>query len=74
MLLIANPCSISNVIRKGGSESHEILNRYDALLAQETDEETRKNYRERPTKRLLGCFSVRQPILWTKSCMNSVGR
>ena len=59
---------------KVAAKSHEILNRYDALLAQETDEETRKNYRERPTKRLLGCFSVRQPILWTKSCMNSVGR
>lgn len=35
---------------KVAAKSHEILNRYDALLAQETDEETRKNYRERPTK------------------------
>lgn len=56
------------------AKSHELLNRYDTLLEQETDEETRKKYRKRPTKRLLGCFSVRQPILWIKSCMNSVGR
>ena len=54
------------------AKSHELLNRYDTLLEQETDEETRKKYRKRPTKRLRGCFSVRQPILWIKSCMNSV--
>ena len=48
------------------AKSHELLNRYDTLLEQETDEETRKKIQEEANEKIAGCFSVRQPITLDK--------
>ena len=39
---------------KVAAKSHEILNRYDTLLKQETDEETRKNLQEEANEKIAG--------------------
>ena len=39
---------------KVAAKSHEILNRYDALLAQETDEETRKKLQGEANEKIAG--------------------
>lgn len=39
---------------KVAAKSHELLNRYDTLLEQETDEETRKKLQEEANEKIAG--------------------